>query len=43
MNNKKTTLVDAKSISQIIKRTATHIPSAQYTLNDEYYKKGISF
>ena len=28
-----------ENFSQIIKRTATHIPSAQYTLNDEYYKK----
>ena len=27
------------NFSQIIKRTATHTPSAQYTLNDEYYKK----
>tara|TARA_B100000214_G_scaffold349840_1_gene303043 strand:+ start:45 stop:869 length:825 start_codon:yes stop_codon:yes gene_type:complete len=28
-----------ENFSQIIKQTATHIPSAQYTLNDEYYKK----
>ena len=28
-----------ENFSQIIKKTATHIPSAQYTLNDEYYKK----
>ena len=28
-----------ENFSQIIKRTATHIPSAQYLLNDEYYKK----
>ena len=28
-----------ENFSQIIEKTATHIPSAQYTLNDEYYKK----
>tara|TARA_B100001540_G_scaffold297693_1_gene300565 strand:+ start:2735 stop:3559 length:825 start_codon:yes stop_codon:yes gene_type:complete len=28
-----------ENFSQIIKQTATHIPSAQYALNDEYYKK----
>ena len=28
-----------ENFSQIIKKTATHIPSAQHTLNDEYYKK----
>ena len=28
-----------ENFSQIIKQTATHIPSAQYTLNDEYYHK----
>ena len=28
-----------ENFSQIIKKTATHIPSAQYTLNDEYYKR----
>ena len=28
-----------ENFSQIIKQTATHIPSAQYTLNEEYYKK----
>ncbi len=28
-----------ENFSKIIKQTATHIPSAQYTLNDEYYQK----
>ena len=28
-----------ENFSQIIKQTATHIPSAQYTLNDKYYQK----
>ena len=28
-----------ENFSQIIKKTATHIPSAQYKLNDDYYKK----
>ena len=28
-----------ENFSKIIKKTATHIPSAQYRLNDEYYEK----